>query len=280
MKKNSLLYALLTLAFFSSIVFVACSKGGNSAPANPCAGVTITVSGTATEADPGVSNGSITATGAGSTGLTYSLNNGTAQGTGAFTNLAAGSYTIVAKNASGCSGSATITVNTKDVCAGKTITVSAAITQNADPCANNGAATITASGSTGFTYSIDAGAFQASPSFTTLSAGSHTFNAKDNAGCVKSATATVPAAAAGPNFAAVKAVITTNCAVSGCHNGTQSPNFTIDCNIVANADLIKTRAVDGANTANQMPQPPRAALAQTDRDKITAWITAGKHFTD
>ena len=59
-----------------------------------------------------------------------------------------------------------------------------------------------------------------------------------------------------------------------------TPNFTIDCNIVANADLIKTRAVDGANTANQMPQPPRAALAQTDRDKITAWITAGKHFTD
>ena len=83
MKKNSLLYALLLIAFSASI-FVACSKGGDSAPANPCAGVTITVSGTATDADPGVSNGSITATGAGGTGLTYTLNNGTAQATGSF----------------------------------------------------------------------------------------------------------------------------------------------------------------------------------------------------
>ena len=279
MKKNSLLYALLLIAFSASI-FIACSKGGDSAPANPCAGVTITVSGTATDADPGASNGSITATGAGGTGLTYTINSGAAQATGSFTNLAAGSYTIVAKTAAGCSGTATITVNTKDVCAGKTITVSAAITKNADPCANNGAATITAAGSTGFTYSVDNGTFQASAAFTALSSGNHTFNAKDNAGCVKSATASVPAAAAGTNFTAVKSIITTNCAVAGCHNGTQSPNFTIDCNIVANADLIKTRAVDGAGTANQMPQPPRAALAQADRDKITAWIAAGKHYTD
>ena len=280
MVKYRLVYSILSLAVFSTITFVACSKGGDSAPANPCAGVAISVSGTATEADAGQSNGSITATATGGSGLTYSLNNGTAQGTGAFNNLAAGTYTITAKTAAGCSGSTTITVNAKDVCAGKTITVTAAVTKNADPCVSDGAATITATGSTGFTYSIDNGAFQPSASFTTLSAGSHSFNAKDNAGCIKSTTVTVPAVAAGVNFTAVKAIVTANCAVAGCHNGTQSPNFTIDCNIVANADLIKTRAVDGANTSAQMPQPPRAALAQADRDKITAWITAGKRYTD
>ncbi|MEO5682351.1 MAG: hypothetical protein ABIQ88_06895 [Chitinophagaceae bacterium] len=281
MKKSQLVYAVIICSLFSAILFNACSKsGGGSTPANPCAGVIIAVSGTATDADAGTSTGSITATGTGSTGLTYSLNNGTAQASGTFTGLAAGAYTIVAKNAGGCSGSTTITVNTKDVCAGKTITVTAAITKNADPCLPNGAATITAAGSTGFTYSIDNGTYQASPSFTTLTSGSHAFNAKDNAGCVKTATVTVPAAVAGTTFAAVKTIVTTNCAVTGCHNGTQSPNFTIDCNIVANADLIKTRAVDGANTVSQMPQPPRGALAQADRDKITAWINAGKHYTD
>jgi hypothetical protein len=279
MNKFRLLCILLAVTLFSNIAFIACSKG-DSTPANPCAGVTISVSGTAVDADAGQSNGSITAAATGGAGLTYSLNNGTAQGTGVFNNLAAGTYTIVAKTAAGCTGSATITVNAKDVCAGKTITVTAAVSKNADPCLKDGAATITATGSTGFTYSIDNGSFQAAASFTALSAGSHSFNAKDNAGCVKSTTVTVPAAAAGVNFTAVKAIVTANCAVAGCHNGTQAPNFTIDCTIVANADNIKSRAVDAANTASQMPQPPRSALAQADRDKITAWITAGKHYTD
>ncbi|MDE3247313.1 MAG: hypothetical protein KGO82_01550 [Bacteroidota bacterium] len=279
MSKLRLLLTLSLGAAFFALVFIGCSKG-NSTPADPCSGVTITVSATATDADAGSSNGSISATATGSSGLTYSLNGGTAQATGAFTNLAAGSYTVTVKNANGCSGSTNVTVNAKDACAGKTITVTATITKNADPCASDGTATVSATGSTGFTYSVDAGTYGASASFTGLSAGNHTFNAKDAGGCIKSSTVSVPAVAAGTKFAAVKAIIVANCAVTGCHAGTQSPNFTIDCNIVANADLIKTRAVDGANTANQMPQPPRAALAQGDRDAITAWIAAGKHYTD
>jgi len=206
MKKSHLLYLLLTLSFFPALIFNACSKGGGgTTPANPCTGVTITVAGTALAADAGSSNGSITATASGSTGFTFSLNNGTAQASGTFNNLAAGKYTITAKNTNGCSGSASITVNAKDACAGKT---------------------------------------------------------------------------PGPAFTAVKAIIASNCAVTGCHNGSQAPDYTVDCTIVDYADLIKQRAVDQAGTATQMPQPPRAPLLQSDRDKITAWITAGKHFTD
>lgn len=197
----------VVLLFFSAVIFTSCSKGGGSStPANPCTGVTIVVSLTATGADAGTSNGSITAVATGSTGLTYSLNSGTAQASGTFSNLAAGKYSIIAKNANGCSGTAGITVITKDAsCAGKT---------------------------------------------------------------------------PGPLFTAVRSVITTNCAVTGCHNGTQPPDYRADCTIVDYADLIKTRAVDGANTADQMPQPPRAPLVQADRDKITAWIAAGKRITD
>jgi hypothetical protein len=209
MKKNQLLYTVLIFSFTSAIIFNACSKGSGtmSPPTDPCAGVTITVVGAATDADAGSSNGSITATASGSTGFIYSLNSGTFQTSGTFSNLAAGKYTITAKNANGCSGTTSTSVVAK------------------------------------------------------------------NPGCTVGQTP-------GPTFTAVKAIITTNCAVTGCHNGTQAPDYRVDCTIVDYADLIKQRAVDDASTADQMPQPPRAPLAQADRDKITAWITAGKQITD
>lgn len=206
MKKNQLLYTVLSLVCFSAILFTACSKsGGTTTPADPCAGVTVAVTPAVTATDAGVATGSITVTATGGSGFTYKLNNGAFQASGSFTSLAAGTYIITAKNANGCTGTTTATVVNK----------------------------------------------------TTACSGTP-----------------------GPLFTAVKAVLTTNCAVTGCHNGTQSPNYTVDCTIVDYADLIKSRAVDQAGTAQQMPQPPRAPLAQADRDKITAWIAAGKRLTD
>lgn len=206
MKKPTLLCVCPALFLFSFLVFSSCSKGGNNKPADPCTGVTITVTGSAVSADAGSSNGSITAAATGSTGFTYSLNNGTFQSAATFTNLAAGKYTITAKNTNGCSGNVIVTVVSKDAgCTGKT---------------------------------------------------------------------------PGLLFTAVKAIITTNCAVSGCHNGSQAPDYRVDCTIVDYADLIKLRAVDQANTSEQMPQPPRMALIQSDRDEISAWITAGRRITD
>lgn len=87
----------------------------------------------------------------------------------------------------------------------------------------------------------------------------------------------------GPLFIAVRGVLQTNCAVSGCH-ANPSPqngiNFADDNTIVAQKDRIKVRAVDQAGTANQMPQPPRAALSAADQKKITDWITAGGLITN
>jgi hypothetical protein len=166
-----------------------------------------------------------------------------------------------------------------DPCAGKTITVTPTVTQNPDPC-TKGIISVTATGSNNFTYSVDGGTYQVSGTFNDIIAGNHTVSAKDGAGCIKTASVTVATATAGNLFTAVKSMMQTNCAVTGCHNGTQSPNFTEDCNIVNNWSLIKTRAVDGAGTTNQMPQPPRAALDQADRDKITNWVNAGHKFSN
>ncbi|HVF95706.1 MAG TPA: hypothetical protein VM871_00210 [Flavisolibacter sp.] len=87
----------------------------------------------------------------------------------------------------------------------------------------------------------------------------------------------------GPMFIAVKGVLQSNCAVSGCHAGTSPQNginFSDDNTIVAQKARIKVRAVDNAGTANQMPPPPAAPLSTADQQKITAWINAGGNISN
>ena len=200
-----------------------------------------------------------------------------------YATLLAVSFSIIVFTACSKGGGTSAPANP---CSGVTVLVTLAATAT-DAGASNGSLTATATGATGFTYSINSGSFQASPTFTNLAAGKYTITAKSTNGCTGTATSTIVSKVAactgqapGPLFTAVKAIITTNCAVTGCHNGTQAPNYTVDCTIVDYADLIKLRAVDQAGTGDQMPQPPRMALVQADRDKITAWITAGKRITD
>lgn len=190
MKQTSSLRLLSILLLAVISFFYACSnKSGTTPPPppNPCAGITITVSAATVNPTVGSNNGSITAVGAGSTGFTYSLNGGAFQSSGSFTGLAAGSYTVVAKDANGCTGSNSFTLVAPNPCAGVTITVSAT-TVNPTTGNNNGSITASASGGTGpYTYNINGGAFQASGSFTALGAGSYTIVGKDANGCTGSA---------------------------------------------------------------------------------------------
>lgn len=282
MRKN--LVQLFTLFFIIAGTYTSCSKGGDSdynPPPNPCAGVTVVVTATVTDASTGQSNGSITATATGGSAFTYKLGTGTYQSSGTFNNLAAGSYTITAKNSSGCEGSASFTVSTINLCNGVNITVTPAAS-TATPCVtpNNGTITVTAAGSTGLTYSINGTTFQAGNVFSNVAPGNYTVTVKDANGCTQTASTTVAATAAGALFAAVKTVIQANCV--SCHNGTVANggmNWEVDCNIVANSARIKVRAVDQAGTASQMPQGA-AALSAADQKKITDWITAGGKYTD
>jgi uncharacterized membrane protein len=163
-----------------------------------------------------------------------------------------------------------------DPCAGVTINLTATPT-DASACLSNGSIVASATGSTGFTYSINGTTFQASGTFNNVAAGSFTVTAKDANGCTKTANVTVGAGAgtAGPLFSAVKALMQANC--QSCHNNTTANggmNWTVDCNIVANKDRIKVRAVDLGT------MPPTGPLAQSEKDKITDWINAGGRFTD
>jgi hypothetical protein len=246
---------------------------------NPCAGVTIAV--TLTKVDPatGQSNGSITATATGGTGFTYSLNSGAYQSSGTFSGLAAGNYTVTAKSSAGCLGSKQITLTAVNPCTNVAITISTAIV-NYTPCVTSasGKITVSASGSSGFTYNINGGAYQASNVFTGLVAGSYTIGAKDLNGCTKTAAATVGTAPSGPLFAGVKNIINTRCSGSGCHmNGGNAAgyNFDDDCSIVQWWNKINSSSVTG----NSMPKSPQAKLTTAEKTAITNWINAGHLYT-
>jgi hypothetical protein len=181
------IYSLITGVCLCFIfLYTGCSKSSTNPapPANPCAGITIVVTGTTTPTStPTAVNGAITATATGSTGFIYSLNGGASQASGVFSGLAVGSYSVTAKDVNGCSGTQTFSV-TATPC--PSITITATITQTTTPVATNGAIVATAAGSTGFTYNINGGAFQASGNFTNLAVGSYTIIAKDVNGCTGS----------------------------------------------------------------------------------------------
>jgi len=246
---------------------------------NPCAGVTITV--TLTKVDPatGQSNGSITATATGGTGFTYSINGGAYQSSGTFPGLAGGNYTITAKSSAGCLGSKQITLTAVNPCTSVALSITTAI-DNYTPCVTpaSGKVTVTASGSSGFTYNINGGAYQAGNIFTGLAAGSYTVGVRDVNGCTKTAPATVATTPSGPLFAGVRNIISTRCSGSGCHmNGDSAGgyNFDDDCSIVQYWNKINSASVTGTN----MPKSPQPKLTTAEKQAITNWINAGHLYT-
>ena len=162
-----------------------------------------------------------------------------------------------------------------DPCAGKTITVTGAVTVG-NSCSGS-KVSVSASGSTSFTFSIDGGSFGASSDFSNVAVGDHTISVKDGAGCTQSAKVTVTQAAAGPFFAAVKTLIQAQCV--SCHSGagaSAGKDWNNDCLVIANKDLIKQRTIDGTPTF--MPQGGK--LSAADMKIITDWVNAGGRYSD
>jgi hypothetical protein len=182
----------MSLLMGLSVYFISCSKPDNTPAAITCADKTIVVSATTTPTSGGTTtNGAVNAAATGSTGFTYSNNGGAFQASGNFTNLAAGAYTITAKDDAGCTSSKLFNV-TSAAC--PAINLTAVTTQATNATAVNGAVNATATGSTGFTYSNNGGAFQASGNFTGLAVGSYSITAKDVNGCTTTVAFTVTAA--------------------------------------------------------------------------------------
>lgn len=277
MTNQKLLSAFLTGGIFIAANLISCSKGGddNPTPTDPCAGKTITITATPTaSAGCGAPNGSIAVTAAGSTGFTYKLNaGGTYQAAATFNSLAAGAYTIFVKDADGCEKSQAVTVGST----GGTFTITATPAPTNGCGTTTGSIAVTATGSTGFTYKLNAGGtYQASGNFSNLAEGAYTVFVKDGTGCENSQAVTVIAGTPGPKFSAVRTLLNAKCI--GCHSGATPAggrDWTVNCNVVTNRALINNRAV----VIGDMPLGG-PTLSAAEKAIITDWINAGGQLTN
>lgn len=248
---------------------------------DPCTGVSIVVTGTTTNPSAaGATNGSINASASGGTGpYTFRIGTGAFQPSGSFTGLGAGSYTITARDANGCNGSAAFTLTDPNPCAGVSIAPNSTVTGHIQ-CSTTGTGSITSNPSGGtapYTFSLNGGAFQSSGTFNNLTAGNYNLVIRDANTCSTSTNVSVINRPQGPLFTQVKALLQANCV--SCHNNTTQNggmNWEVDCNIVTFRDRIMARAVDG----NPSAMPPTGLLPLSERQKIVNWINAGGRTID
>lgn len=163
-----------------------------------------------------------------------------------------------------------------DPCANVIITISTSTTP-ASACAptNTGGITVTASGSNGYTYNINGGAYQNNNSFSGLNAGNYTVGVKDANGCTKTQSVIVSAVSSGPLLNSVVTLINNRCA--NCHtNGGSNGNLNLDskCAIVSNWSTINNRCVTLGNMPSANP------LNATEKQVITNWVNAGHRYID
>jgi hypothetical protein len=163
-----------------------------------------TVTATSTAALCNNVNGTITATGSGGIApLQYSRDGVTFQTSNVFTGLAAGSYIITVKDASGCTNTTAVIVSSTG---GPVVSA----TSTASSCAaNTGTITITATGTPTLQYSINGFTYVFTNTFTALASGNYIAYAKDGAGCISAMAVTV-AATAGPSLTATSTASSCN----------------------------------------------------------------------
>ncbi len=153
---------------------------------------------TPTNASCGLSNGSVTlgAVTGGVGPYTYNFNNLGFSGTTNYSNLAAGSYTLIVKDAAGCTYSAPNIVLT-----GGTAPTAITVTPTNPSCGqSNGAIALgTVTGGTSpYTYNFNNLGFSATTNYPNLAAGNYSLIVQDASGCTFNAPNSVLTSSAGP----------------------------------------------------------------------------------
>jgi hypothetical protein len=214
------------------------------------------------DSDCALQNGSIEVTASGGSGsYLFRLNGGEPQTASVFLDVGAGVYEISATDDNNCTGTQQATVQNKD---GLNVTFQSTDTG----CkGSNGVVTIAAfDGVEPYQYKIDGSSYSTNNIFTDLAAGNHTIFVKDETGC--ELTQTIKLRSGISYSTSIDPIISTNCAITGCHNGTQFPDFRNFENIQKNAAQIKTL------TGNRT-MPEDGSLTQAEIDMIACWVDDG-----
>lgn len=216
------------------------------------------------DASCGVTNGRLEVRAEGGAGsYTFRLAGEEAQVDGSFTNLPAGKYTVLATDANGCQGELTVSVNNRDG-----VNLSVGVTEASCGATDGRIEAAAIGGEAPFRFTLDGGDAQSSGIYTALAPGTYEVAVEDASGCTVTQTIQV---ASGVAFATISPIIETNCAVSGCHDGSIAPDFTQAATIRDRAARIRARTA-----AKSMP-PPSSGRTLTDAqiESIGCWVESG-----
>ena len=197
---------------------------------------------------------------------TFALQDGTTNNTGIFESLSAGTYTVVVIDDKGCSSEVSADIQNID---GVNISIT---TENTECGSNEGQIAVTATGGVEpYSFALSNSATNDNGSFTGLSSGEYTVVVNDAEGCEISQNVLIES---GVVFAQVRTIITTNCAVSKCHDGSISPDLRNDQTVQDRASRIQSRT--GGRS-----MPPRSSgrsLSDTEIQEIACWVEDGANL--
>lgn len=250
--------------FVLVVAIISCTSETEPAP-DTCSGTISLQANVLSNTNCGQQDGSFEVIASGGTGdYSFSLNGGAAQAMGTYNNVAAGAYRVKVTDEEGCSAEITVNINNEDG-----VNASIANVTNSACDETNGSIAIDATqGATPYAFKLDDGQFQASGTFSNLAPGNYAITVRDDNGCEVSLQAQVKSDVL---FTEVKTIIQTNCAVSGCHNGSQFPDLRVDANIASNASRIRTRT-----SAQTMPPPSSGReLSAEEIANIACWVNDG-----
>ncbi|WP_029035220.1 LamG-like jellyroll fold domain-containing protein [Salinimicrobium terrae] len=241
--------------------------------------LTLTGSTTTVVSCNGGTDGTVTAgtVSGGNSGYTYSINSGAFSTSKTFSNLSAGDHIITVKDSKGCEAKETVTVTEPDVLT-LTASTTTAVSCNGGTDGTATAGTVTG-GNSGYTYSINGGAFSTSKTFSNLSAGDHVITVKDNKGCEVSETVTVTEPAELTLTASTTTAVSCNGGTDGTvsvgtvaggnsgytysiNNGSFSTNTTFN-NLAAGDHVIKVKDSKGCEVSETVTVTEPAVLTLT-----------------
>lgn len=210
----------------------------------------------------GASDGEVTVSATGGNGkYKYALDGGTVQESGVFSALGAGAYEVMVTDGNNCSSTMMVEVANLEG-----LNIDVALTDAGCKSAQGGVTVTAFDGEEPYEFKLGDAAFTSTNTFSGLTSGEYDLTVRDATGCEVNQTLRVRS---GVSFAtSISPIIKNKCAISGCHNGTQAPDFRVFKNIHDNAAQVKT--LTGNRT---MPQ--EGSLTQEEINLIACWVDDG-----
>lgn len=251
------------LPFLLLILLSACTSDKLEEPLD-CTQSDLSATSSATGANCGANDGSVELQATGGEGPYEFSVNGSSNSTGIFTGLASGNYSGVITDALGCTKTVALTISSLGG-----VNISSVAATDAGCNSSNGSVTITATdGTPPYTYKVGDGAVSSENVISGLSLGTYIVEVSDSNDCSSTQSVKITSGVSLAND--IMPIISQNCAVSGCHNGSRSPNLSSSSAIITNAASIRSQT-----TSRNMPVG--GSLSQTQIDMIACWVNDGSN---